>query len=133
MKRYIVLRSSLIPYSYSNARVAYDEGIVFPQNAIDSSVVTFMFLQDLVCCDPCTMNFLKVQKLTLMTNRLLKLLLTKLVTALIDHSCLLLCHHFVYITLFCSTSMAQTCSLLLLQPLWTARQISLTSPFGFQK
>ena len=28
MKKFIVLRSSLIPYSYSNAREAYDEGIV---------------------------------------------------------------------------------------------------------
>ena len=28
MKKFIVLRSSLVPYSYSNARTAYDEGMI---------------------------------------------------------------------------------------------------------
>ena len=30
MRKFIILRASLVPYSYSNARTAYDEGINLP-------------------------------------------------------------------------------------------------------
>ena len=30
MRKFIILRASLVPYSYSNARTAYDEGIILP-------------------------------------------------------------------------------------------------------
>ena len=71
MKQFIVLRSSLIPYSYSNARTAYDEGTCFCPQVLRSQFHAMVLSQDLVCCGQCTMNFLKVQKRTPLINRLL--------------------------------------------------------------
>ena len=71
MKQFIVLRSSLIPYSYSNARTAYDEGTFFCQHAFWSRCHGMVLSQGLVCCGQCIMNFLKVQKHTPTINRLL--------------------------------------------------------------
>ena len=40
MRKFIILRSSLVPYSYSNARTAYDEGMITPRCIVDGSLLS---------------------------------------------------------------------------------------------